>query len=73
MSYIPPSLPVQQSAWPTLGELIEAGTRVVNFVDYIGDDGTTLPYISEEFENVRLQIMGLPSESIYLIARSPWN
>ena len=52
IAYVPPTLPMQQSAWPTLGELIESGKRVVAFVDYIGSDGTTLPYISEEFENV---------------------
>lgn len=56
ISYIPSSLSMQQSQWPTLGEMIAAGTRVVNFVDQVGRDNTTLPYIITEFENVRAMV-----------------
>jgi len=51
IAYVPPSLPVAQSDWPTLGEMIDNGTRVVVFLDAgaDGSDGGTVPYILPEF------------------------
>lgn len=34
MAYVPPSIPVKQSEWPTLGELINSGKRVIVFMDF---------------------------------------
>src|ERR1700733_6308131 len=54
-TYIPPSTPVAQTDWPTLGTLISAQTRVIVFLD-AGADGTdgTVDYILPEFQMVRL-------------------
>jgi hypothetical protein len=52
-TYIPPSVPVAQSDWPTLSELIDAGTRVIVFLD-AGADGADglVDYILPEFQMV---------------------
>ncbi|KAJ7473135.1 PLC-like phosphodiesterase [Mycena galericulata] len=48
-AYVPPSLPVKQSDWPTLGEMIDSGKRVVVFLD-AGADGTDpVDFILPEF------------------------
>jgi hypothetical protein len=52
-AYVPPQNPMTQGAWPTLGELIASGKRLVAFVDYIGSDGKTVNYILPEFGMVR--------------------
>ncbi|KII84963.1 hypothetical protein PLICRDRAFT_349496 [Plicaturopsis crispa FD-325 SS-3] len=54
MAYVPPSTPMKQSDWPTLGELINSGKRVVVFLDAgaDGSDGGTVPYIQQEFPNI---------------------
>ncbi|KIM36291.1 hypothetical protein M413DRAFT_20602 [Hebeloma cylindrosporum] len=39
LTYVPPSLPVKQSEWPTLGKLIESGKRVIVFLDSSTDTG----------------------------------
>ncbi|KAJ7155080.1 PLC-like phosphodiesterase [Mycena filopes] len=51
LAYIPPTNPMPQSAWPTLGSMIDAGTRVVVFLDAgaDGSDGGVVPYILPEF------------------------
>ncbi|KUJ11915.1 PLC-like phosphodiesterase [Mollisia scopiformis] len=46
-AYTPPS-GLSMSDWPTLQELITAGTRLIMFLDY-GADTATVPYISNEF------------------------
>lgn len=46
LSYSPPSESVLFSAWPTLGSMIDAGTRLVTFMD-AGADFTQVPYIIE--------------------------
>jgi len=33
LAYVPPHLPIKQSEWPTLGQLIDSGKRVVVFLD----------------------------------------
>ncbi|KAJ7210023.1 PLC-like phosphodiesterase [Mycena pura] len=56
LAYVPPQTPMPQSAWPTLGSLIDAGTRVVVFLDARADgsDGGVVPYILPEFTMVRI-------------------
>jgi hypothetical protein len=44
---------VAQSDWPTLGQLIESGTRVVLFMDYGAESGG-VDYILPEFEVVHI-------------------
>lgn len=48
-AYVPPSIPVKQSDWPTLGELIDSGKRVVVFLDAGADSDRSVPYILPEF------------------------
>lgn len=53
-SYVPKSLPVKNTEWPTLGELISNGTRVVSFLD-IGAGGVNtskVPYLLDEFSMI---------------------
>ncbi len=49
LAYVPPSVPVKQSAWPTLGQLIDSGKRVVVFLDS-GADTSQVNFILPEFE-----------------------
>ncbi|KAJ7689923.1 PLC-like phosphodiesterase [Mycena rosella] len=51
LAYTPSMNPMPQSAWPTLGSMIDAGTRVVVFLDAgaDGSDGGVVPYILPEF------------------------
>lgn len=56
LAFIPPSLPVKQSAWPTLGQMIDSKKRVVIFLDS-GADTTKVPFILPEFD-VRIIITG---------------
>ncbi|PPQ73586.1 hypothetical protein CVT26_010570 [Gymnopilus dilepis] len=51
LAYVPPSVPVKNSDWPTLGELIDSGKRVVVFLD-AGADPTSVPFILPEFEMI---------------------
>ena len=51
--YVPPTVPVVQSDWPTLGELIDSGQRVVMFLD-AGADISQANFILPEFEMVSL-------------------
>ncbi|KDQ53667.1 hypothetical protein JAAARDRAFT_420469 [Jaapia argillacea MUCL 33604] len=52
LAYIPPTVPVKQSDWPTLGELIDSGKRVVVFLDAGASDGSTVDYILPEFQMI---------------------
>ncbi|KAK9235885.1 PLC-like phosphodiesterase [Lipomyces kononenkoae] len=47
-TYVPPISPLSIDAWPTLQEMITAGTRLVVFLDY-GANVSTVPYILDEF------------------------
>ncbi|KAJ7052949.1 PLC-like phosphodiesterase [Mycena amicta] len=51
LAYVPPQNPMPQSAWPTLGSMIDSGKRVVIFLDAGADgtDGAAVPYILPEF------------------------
>ncbi|KAK4693076.1 hypothetical protein P7C71_g4249, partial [Lecanoromycetidae sp. Uapishka_2] len=46
-AYIPPTTPLAISAWPTLGEMITAATRLVIFLD--AGAKPSVPYILDEF------------------------
>ena len=54
LAYVPPSLPVKQSDWPTLGDMIDSGKRVVVFLDAgaNGVDGGIVNFILPEFDMV---------------------
>ncbi|CAK5264535.1 unnamed protein product, partial [Mycena citricolor] len=51
LSYAPTSLPLTYNNWPTLSTLIDAGTRLVTFLDN-GADTTVAPYLIDEFTNM---------------------
>ncbi|KAF8529779.1 PLC-like phosphodiesterase [Hysterangium stoloniferum] len=51
LAFISPSVPVPQSAWPTLGSMIDSGKRVVVFLD-AGADTSRVPYILPEFDMI---------------------
>ena len=52
MAYIPPALPMKRGDWPTLGEMIDSGKRVVVFMDAFADP-SKVPFILPEFDMVR--------------------
>ncbi|KAG6841908.1 hypothetical protein H0H93_004154, partial [Arthromyces matolae] len=52
-TYVPPSMPMKYSDWPTLGEMIESGKRVVVFMD-AGADTSLVDFILPEFSMVRV-------------------
>ncbi|KAJ6562965.1 PLC-like phosphodiesterase [Mycena sp. CBHHK59/15] len=49
IAFVPPSLPVKQSDWPTLGSMIDTGKRVVVFLDAGADGADTVDFILPEF------------------------
>ncbi|KAJ6614223.1 PLC-like phosphodiesterase [Mycena sp. CBHHK59/15] len=49
IAFIPPSLPVKQSDWPTLGSMIDSGKRVVVFLDAGADGPDAVDFILPEF------------------------
>jgi len=51
MSYAPTSSALPESGWPTLGSMIDNGTRLVTFLDN-GADFTAVPYLIDEFTNM---------------------
>ncbi|THH00683.1 hypothetical protein EW026_g1892 [Hermanssonia centrifuga] len=51
LSYSPPSASLPASGWPTLGSLIDSGTRLVTFLSTTADF-TSVPYLIDEFTNV---------------------
>ena len=54
LAYVPPNLPMKQTDWPTLGNMIDSGKRVVVFLDYgaDGSDGGIVDFILPEFDMV---------------------
>ena len=44
LSYSPPSANISVGSWPSLGSLIDSGTRLITFMD-AGADFTSVPYI----------------------------
>jgi len=51
-TYIPPSLPVKRSDWPTLGSMIDSGKRVVVFLDSEADGPDPANFILPEFSMI---------------------
>jgi len=49
LAYVPPHVPMKNSEWPTLGEMIDDGKRVVVFLDS-GTDTSQVEFILPEFE-----------------------
>ncbi|KAF8345095.1 PLC-like phosphodiesterase [Amanita rubescens] len=49
--YVPPNVPMKYSDWPTLGEMIDSGKRVVMFLDY-GANTTQVDFILPEFQMI---------------------
>jgi hypothetical protein len=53
LAFVPPQQPMPQSAWPTLGEMIDSGKRVVTFIDAGADKANdTVNFLIPEFPNV---------------------
>jgi len=51
LAYVPPSVPVKNSDWPTLGQLIDSGKRVVVFLDS-STDTSSVNFILPEFQMI---------------------
>ncbi|KAK0458190.1 PLC-like phosphodiesterase [Desarmillaria tabescens] len=47
LAYVPPTKPMKRGDWPTLGEFINSGKRVIVFLDYGVDD--SVDFILSEF------------------------
>lgn len=58
--------PMPQSAWPTLGSMIDSGKRVVVFLDAgaDGSDGGVVPYILPEFTMVSMLGIFTPNPNL---------
>ncbi|KAJ3792954.1 PLC-like phosphodiesterase [Lentinula aff. detonsa] len=54
VSYVPPTNPMTRFDWPTLGDMIDSGKRVITFMDAGADgtDGAPVDYILPEFTMV---------------------
>ncbi|KAJ7266858.1 PLC-like phosphodiesterase [Mycena haematopus] len=52
LAFVPPSLPVKQSDWPTLGDMIDTNKRVVVFLDANADGADSVPFIMPEFQMI---------------------
>jgi hypothetical protein len=52
LAFVPPSLPVKRDDWPTLGDMIDEGKRVVVFMD-ANADPSQVDFILPEFDMVR--------------------
>jgi len=51
LSYSPPSSSLTFSAWPSLGEMIDSGKRLVTFLDNAADT-SVVSYLIDEFTNI---------------------
>lgn len=49
--YTPPLVPMMLNDWPTLGEMILSGKRVVMFMDYMANQ-TEYPWLLDEFSQM---------------------
>ncbi|KAJ7099253.1 PLC-like phosphodiesterase [Mycena belliarum] len=52
LAFVPPALPVKQADWPTLGEMIDKGKRVVVFMDAGADGADKVDFILPEFQMI---------------------
>lgn len=64
LAFVPPKTPMSRADWPTLGEMIDAGKRIVLFLD-AGADQAKVPYLLDEFSQV--------SENPYNQLTTPFN
>lgn len=65
--YVPSSFPLKRDEWPTLGEMIQSGKRVVAFLDK-GANGTDsdqplVDFILPQFKMVPFRDLSLPSHT----------
>jgi len=51
VSYAPPNAVTAAANWPTLGSMIDSGTRLVTFLDN-GANTAVVPYLIDEFTNI---------------------
>lgn len=59
ISYVPPHQPMKREEWPTLGEMLDSGRRVVTFIDSKADNGDDrVDYLLPEFPHVSLTYFG---------------
>lgn len=49
--YVPPNTPMALDDWPTLADMIQAGRRVVLFLDYKADQ-RAVPYLLDQFSQL---------------------
>ncbi|KAJ7093421.1 PLC-like phosphodiesterase [Mycena belliarum] len=52
LAFVPPSIPVKRDDWPTLGEMIDKGKRVVVFMDANADGAESVDFILPEFKMI---------------------
>ncbi|KAK7044569.1 PLC-like phosphodiesterase [Favolaschia claudopus] len=52
LAFVPPSIPVKQADWPTLGDMIDSGKRVVVFLDALADGPESVDFILPEFQMI---------------------
>nr|GAT48440.1 PLC-like phosphodiesterase [Mycena chlorophos] len=64
LSYAPPTSPLTITQWPTLGQMIDNGTRLVSFLDN-GADLTSVPYLLDEFTQNWETAYDLTSPSLF--------
>jgi hypothetical protein len=48
MTYVPPQIPMTRDEWPTLGEMLNSGRRLVVFLDK-GAENNSVPYLLPQF------------------------
>lgn len=63
MAYVPPEMPFAASSWPTLGQMIETGKRVVIFMDKGATDAhhnAVVDFIIPQFQHVCAVIVSCP-------------
>uniref|UniRef100_A0A0W0EUB4 PLC-like phosphodiesterase n=1 Tax=Moniliophthora roreri TaxID=221103 RepID=A0A0W0EUB4_MONRR len=65
MAFVPDNVPLRYDEWPTLGEMINAGKRLVVFLDS-GANTTEVPFILPQFEMVTViaLLLGLTHEAV---------
>ncbi|KAF9076051.1 PLC-like phosphodiesterase [Rhodocollybia butyracea] len=64
ISYQPGVSSMPASSWPTLGSLIDNGTRLITFLDNHADI-TTVPYLLDEFSNIWETSFDLTSQTAF--------
>ena len=65
MAYVPPRPVMSRDDWPTLGEMIESGKRVVIFMDK-GADEPVVNFILPQFKMVRPLALPLSLPTVFV-------